>query len=426
MSRIEDAVLMNYENINIISDNIANTSTIGYKSRKPIFFDIFSNSLYSQNHFGYGIGISNIVQDFSNGEFVNTQKNFDLAITDDGFFKVIDSQGKIHFTRNGQFKLDKNQNILNSDGMFLTGSTNISNSVNEQNYFANNYSNAKIINLADKNTLAKKSTSEITIKALLNDNTNILPKKDDFNLQDNIWIYKNNGEKEKLNITFKKVNEHVWSVNITSDSSDVPTTFKKLDESSTIFHIDSTMINEKNINQTFQLEFDDQGKLISHPSVVIKSKNPNYENITIDCTDTIETSDIPESNNVIKTLSQNGYHEGQLRMIHFTSDGTIIGKYDNEQEQKIGQILLSKFINPEALKAESGNIWSATEESGREQIGIPGTHGLGMIHNCMLEMSNVNLNKELINMILAQRNYQSSMQIFKTEDKMINTLIDFH
>ncbi|QCI17734.1 flagellar hook protein FlgE [Buchnera aphidicola (Acyrthosiphon lactucae)] len=396
-------LLVNNDYIDIISNNIANASTIGYKSSKPIFFDMFSHSFYSNTTNGYGVGISNIIQNFNNGMLVETGRDLDLGIVKDGFFRVLDAQGHIHYTRDGQFLLDKNQNIINMQGMYLTGQ----NKIYSKNFF-NSPSSLEPINLKHAHILKEKSTSEIKLKAILNRNANVMTQIDSSDNQfsnteeymTHISIYNKDGEKEQINIAFNKKDKNKWQVHVTSNESE----------------------NEKGINDSFDLIFNSDGELISNKSLNIQSKDPKkYENITLDLTDTMEQSD---TNNSLEEHSQNGYPQGVLQSFNIFPNGEIVGTYSNEQKQKIGQILLSKFVNPEKLQPESGNLWSATLESGEEKIGIAGDQGFGILSEKTLEASNVDLNKELINMIIAQRNYQSNAQSFKTEDKIINTLIN--
>ncbi|WP_295164387.1 flagellar hook protein FlgE [uncultured Buchnera sp.] len=407
MSIIEaiNGLMINNDYIDIVSNNIANASTIGFKSSTPSFFDIVSHSFYSNQITKSGAGISNLVQNFSDGVLVQTDRDLDLGIVRDGFFRVLDSKGYVHYTRNGHFLLDKNKNIVNAQGMYLTG----------QNQFdlkndLNNVSNLEPINLRKSDLLRAKATNQIKLKAnLIKDigSTNsITGTNDDISNTEihNITIYDKNKNPQELNISFNKIDDSQWNLNIKLSDKKIPV--------------------DEIINNNFILKFDSEGKLISDSSLRIKSKNSKnlvLDEITLNIECALKKS---ETDTASIELSQNGYSEGSLKHFEILNNGEIIGQYTNEQEQKIGQIFLSKFINPEKLKPESGSIWSATNEAGKEKIGAAGDQGFGVLYTKSLEASNVDLNKELINMIVAQRNYQSSAQAFKTEDKIINTLVN--
>lgn len=400
-----NGLMINSDYIDIVSNNISNASTIGFKSSTPSFFDIVSNSFYSNQTINSGVGISNLVQNFSDGVLVQTNRDLDLGIVRDGFFRVLDSKGHIHYTRNGHFLLDGNKNIINAQGMYLTG----------QNQYdlkndSNNISNLEPINLKKSELLKAKTTNQIDLKANLINNVvvkNINGIDDNISNSDmrSITIYDSNKNPQKINIYFNKIDNKKWKLNVKlTDLKNFP--------------------NEEIINNDFILEFDSTGKLISNSNLHITSKKNKdiiLDEITlnIECTLKKSETDAPSIE-----LSQNGYSDGFLQHFDILNNGEIIAQYSNEQEQKIGQIFLAKFINPEKLKPESGATWSATNEAGKEKIGIAGDQGFGILYTKSLESSNVDLNKELINMIIAQRNYQSSAQAFKTEDKIINTLVN--
>lgn len=127
--------------------------------------------------------------------------------------------------------------------------------------------------------------------------------------------------------------------------------------------------------------------------------------------------------NAVIATTQNGYKPGDLVSYQINDDGTVVGNYSNEQKQVLGQIVLANFANNEGL-ASGDNVWAATQASGVELLGTAGTGNFGKLTNGALESSNVDLSKELVNMIVAQRNYQSNAQTIKTQDQILNTLVN--
>ena len=114
--------------LSIISDNIANVNTVGFKAEKAVFEDLLARSLTTfkngapvNQEIGGGTFISATVKDFSQGTFMNTNNPLDLALDGEGFFMVKDSAGVTYYTRNGQFRLDANGDIINMLGMKLQG-----------------------------------------------------------------------------------------------------------------------------------------------------------------------------------------------------------------------------------------------------------------------------------------------------------------
>ncbi|KGF83588.1 hypothetical protein DK39_20530, partial [Salmonella enterica subsp. enterica serovar Weltevreden] len=100
--------------------------------------------------------------------------------------------------------------------------------------------------------------------------------------------------------------------------------------------------------------------------------------------------------------NQNGYKPGDLVSYQINNDGTVVGNYSNEQEQVLGQIVLANFANNEGLASQGDNVWAATQASGVALLGTAGSGNFGKLTNGALEASNVDLSKELVNMIVAQ------------------------
>ena len=126
----------------------------------------------------------------------------------------------------------------------------------------------------------------------------------------------------------------------------------------------------------------------------------------------------------IVTQNQTGYAAGEFTGFQINNDGSIVGTYSNSQTQLLGQIVMVNFANPEGLSSEGDNVWKETLSSGNPILGTAGSGGFGTLTSGALESSNVDLSKELVNMIVAQRNYQSNAQTIKTRDQILQTLVN--
>ena len=106
------------------------------------------------------------------------------------------------------------------------------------------------------------------------------------------------------------------------------------------------------------------------------------------------------------------------------SDGTVSVTQPNQtQSQQIGQVQLATFANPGGLNSVGNNIYLPTTASGDPVVGTPGgSDGLGTIQQGMLEQANVNIVDEFVNMILAQRSYESNSRVVKAADEMLQGL----
>jgi flagellar hook protein FlgE len=130
------------------------------------------------------------------------------------------------------------------------------------------------------------------------------------------------------------------------------------------------------------------------------------------------------SNFSVNSLSQDGFTSGSLSGFNTGADGTIIGRYTNGQSKTLGQVALASFVNPNGLQSLGGNAWVESATSGAALVGQPNTGKLGVLQSSATEDSNVDLTAELVNMITAQRVYQANAQTIKTEDQMLQTLVN--
>jgi flagellar hook protein FlgE len=126
----------------------------------------------------------------------------------------------------------------------------------------------------------------------------------------------------------------------------------------------------------------------------------------------------------VNTLAQDGYAPGNITGLSIDKTGLIQGRYSNGQNQNIGQVVLFNFANPQGLQSLGNNRWAETFASNQARAGIPGSGDLGSVQSGALENSNVDLTKELVDMITAQRSYQANAQTIKTQDQVLQTLVN--
>ncbi|WP_353760089.1 flagellar hook protein FlgE [Shigella sp. FJ201301] len=362
-------------NLDVIGNNIANSATYGFKSGTASFADMFAGSKV-----GLGVKVAGITQDFTDGTTTNTGRGLDVAISQNGFFRLVDSNGSVFYSRNGQFKLDENRNLLNTQGLQLAGYPVTGTPPTIQQ-------GANPTNISIPNTLmAAKTTTTASMQINLN-SSDPLPtvtpfsasNADSYNKKGSVTVFDSQGNAHDMSVYFVKTGDNNWQV-YTQDSSD-PNSIAKT---------------------ATTLEFNANGTLV----------------------DGAMANNIATGANNIVATTQNGYKPGDLVSYQINDDGTVVGNNSNEQTQLLGQIVLANFANNEGLASEGDNVWSATQSSGVALLGTAGTGNFGTLTNGALEASNVDLSKELVNMIVAQRNYKSNAQTIKTQDQILNTRVN--
>ncbi|MCS2172506.1 flagellar hook protein FlgE [Scandinavium sp. TWS1a] len=401
-------------NLDVIGNNIANSATYGFKAGTASFADMFAGSKV-----GLGVKVAGITQDFNDGTTTSTGRALDVAISQSGFFRMADANGSVYYSRNGQFKLDENRNLVNMQGLQLTGypATGTPPTIQQ---------GANPVGLSIPNTLmAAKATGTAAMQINLN-STDTVPAKtpfdssnaDTYNKKGTVTVFDSLGNSHDMNIYYVKTDANTWDV----------------------YTQDSSVAGAAAVQQA-QMKFGGNGTLEGvyqyDPTTLALATTPNAApEIEIDMASlngstnsTFQLSFLNSmqqntgSNDIVAT-NQNGYKPGNLVSYQINDDGTVVGNYSNEQTQLLGQITLANFANNEGLQSEGDNVWSATQSSGVALLGTAGTGNFGTLTNGALEASNVDLSKELVNMIVAQRNYQSNAQTIKTQDQILNTLVN--
>jgi flagellar hook protein FlgE len=130
------------------------------------------------------------------------------------------------------------------------------------------------------------------------------------------------------------------------------------------------------------------------------------------------------SNFGVNDIKQDGYSSGRLAGFTIGSDGYISARYTNGRTKTLGQVGLADFTNPNGLQTVGKNAWMETAASGQPLIGTPLSSSFGELRSGAVEESNVDLTAELVNMITAQRSYQANAQTIRTQDQVLQTLVN--
>lgn len=126
----------------------------------------------------------------------------------------------------------------------------------------------------------------------------------------------------------------------------------------------------------------------------------------------------------VEAQDQNGYTSGRLSGLDIAADGIIFARFTNGEAQVLGQVALANFNNVEGLKPVGDTMWAQSSETGEAVIGGPGSASLGDITAGALEESNVDLSEQLVNLIIAQRNFQASSKTIETANQTTQTIIN--
>ncbi|HKS33696.1 MAG TPA: flagellar hook protein FlgE [Enterobacteriaceae bacterium] len=396
-------------NLDVIGNNIANSATYGFKSGSVSFADMFAGSKA-----GLGVKVQAITQDFADGTTTNTGRGLDVAISQSGFFRLTDDSGAVYYSRNGQFKLDSDRNIVNMNGMKLTGYPATGTPPTIQQGAA-----PTPITIPNGLMPASATTSGTLVMNL--NSTDKVPtitpfnptNVDSYNKSVPMTVYDSLGNEHNLNMYYVKTADNTWNV-YSMDASTGETWPAGGKAALTTMTFNTNGVLTGMTNETVA-----GNRSINVPVAALNGSAASTFSMNM-------LGSIQQNNGAtsIGSNTQNGYKPGELVKYAINDDGTVTGTYSNEQSQLLGQIVMANFANNEGLQSEGDNVWSATQASGVPLLGLAGTGNFGKLTNGALESSNVELSKELVNMIVAQRNYQSNAQTIKTQDSILNTLVN--
>jgi flagellar hook protein FlgE len=405
------------KSLDVIGNNIANSNTVGFKASQAQFADVYANSLLggSGNAIGIGTQIATVAQQFSQGNVSSTNNPLDIAINGNGFYRLSDN-GVISYSRNGQFQLDNQGFIVNAQGLRLTGYSADANGV----IIPSNPGDLRI----DTADIAPQTTT--TMDATLNlDSRLAVPVTTPFNANDptsynnstSVTLYDTLGNPHLLSLFFvKTAAPNGWSTFATVDGT--ATTNIDLgagagNAAGLTFSTSGVLTTAMPLNASINL-----AQVATDLGLVNGAATPL--NFAIDFRGTTQFG----AKFGVSSLSQDGYTSGRLAALGVSDDGVIQGRYSNGQSRNIGQIVLASFNNAQGLKPLGDNQWSESSDSGPAAVGAPTTGSLGTLQAAAVEESNVDLTAELVNMITMQRAYQANAQTIKTQDSLLQTLVN--
>ncbi len=387
--------------LDVTGNNIANSATVGFKSSRAEFADIFasSNLGVSQNAIGQGVRLSNIAQQFSQGQFSFTGNTLDLAINGTGFFRMSD-QGATSYTRNGAFELDRDGFIIDASGRRLTayqadGDGNLSGALDDLQVNVGN--------------VAPEASSAVDLSANLDSRAEppavgVFDAADpeSYTFSTSTTLYDSQGRDYLSSFYFRKddANDNEWNVWVDGGDGTTPV---EGDARTITFNTDGSF-DSIDDGSPYQFQF------------------PGADPSDID----IDFSALTQYGSAfdVKDLSQDGFAAGQFSSLGVEGDGRIVAQFTNGRSQTLGQVALARFPNEQKLRQVGDTSWVETFESGAALAAAPGSSGVGTLEGGALEQSNVNLTEQLVKMITAQRNYQANSQMISTQDQITQEILN--
>ena len=389
----------NSEAMGIIGDNISNANTVGFKSSKAVFSDLFSTILANGSttrQLGRGSQLSGSLKEFSQGAFEASTNALDMAIDGSGFFVVNNGTGN-QYTRAGQFRLNENGLVQAVTGEVLQGQK-----------ITNDIVSADVgnIDLAGVQS-APQATTTFTLGANLDGAATAAST-----FTSPVTIYNSVGTQVIASIKFTKVADaNSWGYAITTSEGSLTS-----GASGTVSFDSSGNLTSPTTDQAIVIDY-------SAAKTPALTQNLTWDLIgSSGITNGKLTGFSAASNN--NSLVQDGFSTGTLVGLTTNSTGIISGLFNNGQTDKLFQVTLGDFLAPSGLQRAGSNLFSETADSGQVVLGTAGTGGFGGITGQSLELSNVDLAEQFVTMIQTQQAFQASARIITTTDDLLTEAVN--
>lgn len=381
------------QDLNTISNNIANSTTVGFRGGRSEFAAIYNGGQAG------GVSVMSTTQNFTKGgSLTYTGRQLDMGIQGDGFFVLKGTDGANMYARAGMFHQDSQGfvvdpvgNRLQGYGASATGRIQTGNAIDLQIQTA---------------SLAAKATTDVALVSNLdarvtpiatafaaNDSTT-------FHSSNTVSVYDSLGTEHALTQYYVKTADNKWDVH---------------------FRLDGNVITPA--PAVHKMEFTPDGVLkpgIPLALAIDPVGGASALNIKIGYDKSTQYS----ANYNNSSLRQDGFTSGELKGVRLDDNGLVYGTYTNGQELLQGQVALANFSNPNGLKPVSNNAWVASNEAGQAIMGAPSTGTMGTVTGGYLEGSNVDTTAEMVNLMSAQRNYQSNAKVLDVNSTMQQALLN--
>jgi len=389
--------------LNVTANNIANVNTAGFKESRAEFADLFSYTSYglSRNAIGSGVKLSNVAQQFSQGNIDPTGRSLDMAIDGEGFF-TLNRHGATVYSRAGNFQTDAQGFVGTPEGARLqvypprTGG---------EGFDIGRTSDLQLLTTDSP----PRQTGLVNLMFTLPGNADPMPvtpfdpaDPNSYNASTGgVTVFDSLGVSHVQTSYFvKTANPNEWQVH--------------------------NYVDGQPAGAPVDLQFSDSGALLSPTDgrIALDPFTPatgaGVLDLTLDLTGSTQYGEQFQ----LRDARQDGYAAGKLNEISISADGVVFARYSNGADTALGQVALSTFVNPQGLQSQGNNAWAETHASGTPRTGAPDTSDFGQIQAGALESSTVDLTEQLVNMITAQRNFQANAQMISTQDQTTQTVIN--
>jgi flagellar hook protein FlgE len=399
------------QSLSMISDNIANSDTTGYKTTSAMFDALVTASSNTTSYASGGVTVSGRANITQQGLLAATSNATDVAIQGTGFFVVnsATSGGITSYTRNGAFTID-NAGYLENSGSYLEGW--------RTDADGNVVGSESASNLSAINTQIASTSGSATTKTTIAANLPSDAATGD-TYTSSMTAYDSLGAANTMQITWTKTGTNAWSASFANPTTSSDTTTATGTASGTIaitFNSDGSLASTSPSPATVAVTGWTDGAADSTITM-----NLGTVGGTDGLTQYASGETTPSVN--VTSIDSDGLSYGKLSSVSIGKNGVVDATYSNGETIAIYKIAVATFADPNGLSAASDGLYSATVTSGNAALQASGENGAGTVYGSELESSTTDTSSQFSSMISAQQAYSAASQVISTVNKMYDTLI---
>jgi len=405
-------LLVNATGLSMVSNNLSNLNTVGYKRSQANFGQLMANSSLAASgngnpvQIGLGAATSEVISSFNQGSFINTGEGTDLALQGNGFF-VVNNGTDTSYTRAGNFTLNSNGFLVSASGHNVQGytETNADGTINTTGTVGDIFVDFEAGS-------PPRATDQVRFVTNLNATAEVGEE-----FVSSLNVFDSNGEEHALNLKYTKTaNEGEWSYEFLTEAGTVSTTSPTQGSGTMTFDANG------------QLSLVDGASLsaASNRTVGVSGVDGGAEDLAF----TWEVFNSDTNSGFLTNLGQrsntgsayqNGTSSGNLQRVEFALNGTMFGFYDNGDNVALAQVALATFPNNQGLRQRADGLFQQGPTSGAANLEPAGRT---QVFTRTLETSNVDIAEEFTDLIIHQRGYQSNAKSISTADQVIQEIVN--
>ncbi len=394
--------------LNIVSNNLANLNTAGFKGSTASFQELVSAAMGAQQPNGMGVAPPTAQRNFSQGSVQNTGAAFDAALEGSGFFMVQSASGQQMYTRNGGFHLSSTGNLVDENGNAVLG-------FGATNGVVNAGGAVGPITVPMNAVMAPKASTAFSFNANLSASANV---GDTFSTP--VQVVDSLGATHTLTVTFTKEASD-WKYDVSIPQSDLSSGGSGGGSGTTPPPLATGTVTFDNMGH---LTAPDATAPVSVPVAGLADGAADLA-LTWNLYNTDGSATITQfaQASAVSAVNVDGNTAGQLSNVALGDNGTVVASFSNGRSQIVGQLAIAGIQNPNTLVDVGQNDFIAGDATSAPAIGVANTGGRGAVQAGALESSNVDIATEFTNLIIYQRGYQANSRVITTFDQLSQDLM---